>query len=152
MFTITHTHPPHPPTHQHTLQGPLNPCQPRSPRCLRQSVSSGTPAWQSWVWLAPGWPPHCPAINHNPLALETVGRGSLPNPPLLLLSTLQSVHATISPPLYPPPTHRNNHNSYIPSAILLCRSNTLAAWSSPLCLYMIYIPLCVCSFTLIMLR
>lgn len=46
-------------------------------------------------WLAP----LCPVISPDPLALGTVGQGSWPNPPHLLLSAMQFGHAKLSPTL-----------------------------------------------------
>lgn len=63
-------------------------------------------------WLAP----LCPVIIPNPLALGIVGQGSWPNPPLLLFSTLQLGHATLSPPSHPLHCHDHTcHTSHYPS-------------------------------------
>lgn len=92
-----------------------------SARCIRQPVS--IQAWpgraeRDWTLVDP----LCPAINSNPLALESVGRGSLPNPPLLLHSTLHLIHAKLTPSPQPglaynhifhtPISHNRHHSTF----------------------------------------
>lgn len=92
--------------HKYTLWRPLNLAGYISLALLTasDSLSPARPGLAklsvTGLWLAP----LCPAINPNPLALGTVGQGSLPNPPQLLLSALQLEHAKLNPSLkHPPP-------------------------------------------------
>lgn len=119
-----------------TLRGPLNltdSCRliflPASDR-----LSPVRPGLAELSVIGPWLAPLCPAINPNPLALGTVGQGSLPNPSPLLPSTLQLEHAKLSPPLHPllhPQPSSQQHISHSPSPIIHCRSSTHTAFSSP---------------------
>lgn len=101
IFTHTCTN-----TNTHTLSGPLNLTVFVSLALLAasDSLSPARPGLAELSMIGPWLAPLCPAINPDPLALGTVGQGSRPNPPLLLLSTLQLGQAKLSPPLQPPST------------------------------------------------
>lgn len=121
-----------------TLRGPLNltdSCRfiflPASDR-----LSPVRPGLAELSVIGPWLAPLCPAINPNPLALGTVGQGSLPNPSPLLPSTLQLEHAKLSSTPPPPP----------PAAQLTTTYFTQPITHHPLQIkytYAILLPICV---------
>lgn len=82
--------------HKHILRGPLNLAVSVS-LAASDSLSPASPALAERSVIGPWLAPLCPVINPDPLALGTVGQGSQPNPPHLLLSAMQFGHAKLSP-------------------------------------------------------
>lgn len=79
--------------HKHILRGPLN----LAASVSHTALDSLCHALAYWSVIGPWLAPLCPVINPDPLALRTVGQGSRPNPPHLLLSAMQFGHAKLSP-------------------------------------------------------
>lgn len=73
--------------------------QPLAWRNQTGPLSPASPVLAERGVIGPCLAPLCPVINPDPLALGTVGQGSWPNPPHLLLSAMQFEHAKLSPVL-----------------------------------------------------
>lgn len=82
--------------HKHILRGPLNLAVSVS-LAASDSLSPACPALAERSVIGPWLAPLCPVIKPDPLAFGTVGQGSQPNPPHLLLSAMQFGHAKLSP-------------------------------------------------------